>query len=546
MKTVLAISAAMLAATPSAIGADMSLIGIGFICGAETAAAPAGGAASGVMLPGFGDVAFPVDTSSKEAEAWFNHGLRLYHAFAHDEAKAAFARAAAADPSCSLCASGVALSLGPTLNTGITPLETVEALKMAKRAGELAKPGDARAKGLAEALQLRYGADTPKEGREQAFGRALDVLVRADPKDNMLANLAAHALIIPARQDDYSGVPRAIEILEMVLARSPDDSAAIHYYIHATEFAGKAPLALPYANRLADLSPGAGHLVHMGTHTMMRVGHYEDVALNNARALKVDAESQVGLAQSGALSQRYYLHNYLFGLGGALMAGDGALAVKYADHAENTFPRAAPERSKILARARSLVALARFAPDRALAVPAGKDDPRMLAIYRHYARGEAFATKRDARRVRREAAAIAVLRAQGAKPTDLGGEMDVAAISEDVLLGRAAMIARKPNEAVGHFERAALAQEKAFPVPKNFDPPPWWYPVRRSLAAAYLKAGKPTEAAAAARASLAEWPHDALALRILAKADKAKAAEYRAEAQKSWRGDLAKVPLELT
>jgi predicted Zn-dependent protease len=108
------------------------------------------------------------------------------------------------------------------------------------------------------------------------------------------------------------------------------------------------------------------------------------------------------------------------------------------------------------------------------------------------------------------------------------------------------MIARKPSDAAGHFERAALAQEKAFPVPKNFDPPPWWYPVRRSLAAAYLKAGKPTEAAAAARASLAEWPHDALALRILAQADKAKAADYLAEAKKSYSGDLAKVPLDLT
>lgn len=70
--------------------------------------------------------------------------------------------------------------------------------------------------------------------------------------------------------------------------------------------------------------------------------------------------------------------------------------------------------------------------------------------------------------------------------------------------------------------------------------------MRRSLAAAYLKAGKPAEAAAAARASLAEWPHDALALRILAQADKPRGAEYRAEAGKSWQGDLAKVPLDLT
>jgi len=545
MKLVLALSTAMLAATPSALGGDASFVGIGYICGAEQASPATTGAATGVMLSGFGDATFAVD-GNPEAAAWFNQGLRLYHAFSHDEAKAAFARAWAADPTCSLCASGVALSLGPTLNTGITPLETVEALKMAKRAAELAKPDDVRAKGLAEALQLRYGPEAPKEGREQAFGHALDAMVRADPKDDMLANLAAHVLIIPARQDDYSGVPRAIEIIEMVLARSPNDSAAIHYYIHATEFAGKAALALPYADRLADLSPGAGHLVHMGTHTMMRVGHYEDVALNNARALKVDAQTQVGMAQSGAVAQRYYLHNYLFGLSGALMAGDGPLALKYAEHAETTFPKAAPERSRVLSRARSLVALARFDPDRALAVGGGKDEPRMMAIYRHYARGEALATKRDATGVQREAQAIAALRAEGPKPADLGGEVDVATIAEDVLRGRAAMIARQPGEAVAHFERAALAQEKAFPVPKNFDPPPWWYPVRRSLAAAYLKAGKPTEAAAAARASLAEWPHDGLALRILAQADKAKAAEYRAEARKSWKGDLAKVPLDLT
>lgn len=258
MKLVLALSTAMLAGTPSAIGGDVSLLGIGFICGAETAPTPTGGAASGVMLPGFGAATFAVDTESREAAAWFNHGLRLYHAFAHDEAKAAFARAAAADPSCSLCASGVALSLGPTLNTGITPLETIEALKMAKRAGELAKPGDVRAKGLAEALQLRYGPETPPQGREQAFGQALDALFRAAPGDDMLANLTAHVLIIPARQDDYSGLPRAIEILETVLARSPDDSAAIHYYIHATEFAGKAgwPCPMPSGWPTCRRAPG--------------------------------------------------------------------------------------------------------------------------------------------------------------------------------------------------------------------------------------------------------------------------------------------------
>lgn len=549
MKLAISLAAALFAAAPTAVapGMNSSLMGIGFICGAEDAPPSTVGAATGVMLPGMGNGTYRIDTANPAAEAWFNHALRLYHAFAHDEAKAAFARAAELDPNCSLCASGVALSLGPTLNTGITPAETITAREAARRALSLAKPDDARAKGLATALLARYAETPPPSGgREKAFGRDLDELYKANPADMMVAGLAAHALIIPARQDDFSGVERSIAIIEAVLKANPDDTAAIHYYIHATEFAQRAPLALPYAERLADLAPGSGHLVHMGTHTMMRVGHYEDVALANARALKVDAESQSTLPTSGSLAQRYYLHNYLFGLSGALMAGDGALALRYADHAEKGFTSATLARNRTLSRARSLVALARFAPARALAVPEGKDDARMLRIYRHYARGEAFAAGRNAAGVRREAEAIKAVMARGADASDLGGEADVAAVAEGVLRGRAAMVAGNADEAIRHFTAAAQAQEKAFPVPKNFDPPPWWYPVRRSLAAAHLKAGRPADAAREAKASLVEWPHDGLALQILQKAEAAQAARWRAEARKAYVGDVAKVPLELT
>ena len=52
------------------------------------------------------------------------------------------------------------------------------------------------------------------------------------------------------------------------------------------------------------------------------------------------------------------------------------------------------------------------------------------------------------------------------------------------------------REAQRHRPRAArllvaATQEAAVPVFKNFDPPPWWYPVRRSVAAAQLQAGNP-------------------------------------------------------
>ncbi|HET6972114.1 MAG TPA: hypothetical protein VFH92_13385, partial [Phenylobacterium sp.] len=93
--------------------------------------------------------------------------------------------------------------------------------------------------------------------------------------------------------------------------------------------------------------------------------------------------------------------------------------------------------------------------------------------------------------------------------------------------------------------------EKAFPVFDHFDPPPWWYPVRRSLAAAHLKAGRFAEAQAEAQRTLKDWPRDALTLRVLAEAEAGQgraqaAAGHLAQARRDWRGDLSKAPLDLT
>ena len=360
MKFVLSLGAAMVLASPSALGTNPTEIGIGSICGAEAALA-AGVTPKPVILPGVGTSVFTADTANAEAQAWFTYGIQAYHGFLHSETKAALAKAAALDPTCATCAWGEAYSLGSTLNTQATPEDTARALAIAERAATLVKPGDERTAALIAALKVRYQPTAPAEGREQAFGKAMDAIARRYPDDDAIAAVTAHALIIPARQEDYSGVPRAIEILEAVLARKPDEAGAIHYYIHATEFAGHAPLALPYAKRLGGLAPGAGHMVHMGTHTLMRVGLYQDVALANARALRVDAETGVS-STVNPTGPRYYLHNYMFGLAGAMMAGDRGLALKYADHAAQGFPMSATVDRGVTAQAHSDSRIEALAP----------------------------------------------------------------------------------------------------------------------------------------------------------------------------------------
>src|SRR5689334_22716319 len=160
-----AIAAACVLAVPSAMGADATQLGVGYICGAEQISHSPGVAAAAVMLGGVGNGVSQADTANREAEAWFTEGLNLYHAFNHNEARDAFAKAAALDRGCALCEWGVALGLGGTLNYGVTADETAEALAHAERAAKLVKPGDARAKALIEALIVRYG----KDGGEKAF-----------------------------------------------------------------------------------------------------------------------------------------------------------------------------------------------------------------------------------------------------------------------------------------------------------------------------------------------------------------------------------------
>jgi tetratricopeptide (TPR) repeat protein len=152
--------------------------------------------------------------------------------------------------------------------------------------------------------------------------------------------------------------------------------------------------------------------------------------------------------------------------------------------------------------------------------------------------------------VQREADAVAALGVEASAATE-NGNVQIASIAGKVLAGRAAMLQGEPARAAGLYAEAAATQEKAFPVLKNFDPPPWWYPVRRSTAAAWLKAGRYADAEREAKASLADWPQDALALRVLSQAEqklgRSKASkDHLAEARRAWRGDLREVPINLT
>ncbi|RYZ00428.1 MAG: hypothetical protein EON61_17605 [Alphaproteobacteria bacterium] len=538
-----------------------ALVALNALCSAE--AQGLGEAKPDLKLAGgMGTGGFKVDTTNAEAQQWFNYGLALSHAFYHQDAKAAMKRAVELDPSCSMCAWGYAWALGPTLNYGIKDDERKVALAEAQRAKTLAKPGDTKALRLAEAMVARYAEPPPaapatagaKAGEagvvaegadtEPAFADALAKIAEDFPAEVELSVLAAHSLMMAASEEKPADLKRALVVLEKVLKDHPDDTGAIHYYIHATEFDGRAEDALSYAKRLGGLAPMASHLVHMPAHTFFRAGLYQDAAVVNAKAIAVDTAWVAGGGDprppmlAGFKMPMYYSHNFAFGLAGAMMSGDGELALRYAEHVKTVYPDTG-DKQRFDPTPRTYVALARYAPDLMLALPLSSRTDNEFGVYRAYGRGEALLQKGDAAGARTE---LGKLRKISGKDKDPEGGVALA-----VLEGRLAMAEGNTRAATKAFKKGAELQEKEFG--DWMDPPTWWYPVRRSLAAANLKAGDFAKAEGEAVASLKSWKHDALALWVLGKAQigQGKLAEGEAslaEARKLWRGDFSSITVE--
>lgn len=527
---------------------DFGLLAIHSLCaapadggGGEPAIAPAT-----KVLAGYGAGGFRIHTADPRAQAFFDNGMQLGHAFAHKDSIAAFKEARRLDPDCAMCVWGEAWARGPTINYTIDAKAQAELAALAARAWELSRNGSETERGLIAALKLRYAHGGGGGIGDYAYADAMDKLARAHPQDSEVAILAADAWMIPASQkNNQQNLPRAMELIQGVLAREPDNSAAIHFYIHVTEMSGVGARALPYAEKLQGLAPQASHLVHMPSHTFFWVGEYQKAVTSNLDAAVLDEADARRAGEASGWNRFYYGHNVQFGMGGALMSGDAASGLKLAQATLSRDPKGPGNPAFAqMGRSTALFVQGRFEDPARLMASAEPEQPLVRAMWR-YARGEAAARTGDPRAVRAEADRIAVsdadLKPFGEFRAQVKSMVEVARL---VLQGRAAMLENRPLAAAPLFRKAAEIQEKAFVT--FTDPPVWWYPPRRSLAAAELAAGQADNAAQEAREVLKHWPRDPMSLEVLAEAERklgkgADADRDLALARKGWRGDPAAV-----
>ena len=481
------------------------------------------------LFEGMSDYSYPISSEEPYVQRYFDQGMVLAFAFNHAESVRSFRAAQTLDPNCAICFWGEALATGPNINVTskgkviMSPEERVAAFAAIQKAISLKQSASIKEKALIEALSSRYNGDTetPREPLDLAWAEAMERVANAYPDDATVASIYSEALMntMPWNywSDDLTAKPetqRVIDALEGALEKAPDHPLALHLYIHAMEASSTPDRAEAAADRLANLVPGAGHLVHMPAHIYFRIGRYNDAVLANVRAADVDEAYIEACNAQGFYPALYYPHNIHFLWSAATMQGQKALSIQSARRVVDNVRVEQVQQFPTIEFFRTvpLLSLVRFGEwDAILAEPAPHADLKFSQAIWHYARGVAQAAQGDYVAAEQSASNLAELK--GDVKVSFLDKMDypgstLLSIAEYLLAGEIAFRSGRFDDAIPHFEQAVAAQET---LPYT-EPPFWYYPTRQSLGAALLNAGQFEEAEAVYRRDLADHPHNGWAL----------------------------------
>ena len=509
------------------------------------------------LFDGLGDFHRRATTSSSEAQRYFDQGMRLVWAFNHDEATRSFAKAAELDPRCAACFWGVALTLGPNYNMPMMSGERARvgwaALASAQAMAKRASPVE---RALIAALARRYTGSVAIDPSNSAaplsaYVTAMRDVAKRFPADGDVQTLLAEALMNTnpwklwnADGTPGPGTPEIVALLRSTLAKYPLHPGANHYLIHALEASPRPGDAVAAAEALKGMMPAAGHLEHMPSHIMQRVGRYDEAAEANRKGAAADL-AYLRLTAPPDYYPMYLVHNFQFLAFAAAMDGRAAETIAAARDARRAMPDtmlvAMPGLDWSLGYLyEGLLRFGRW--DEMLAESA--PDPQLIGLTLSYLQSRAVALAATGKVSEAEAAAaaadaviagVAVTATQGmnaARPLYSIGQLKARA--------RIAAAKGRSDETIALLQQAVGIEDGlAYNEPEDT-----FFPVRHLLGTELLKAGRASEAEAVFRADLVRHPANGWALHglagALAKQGKAdEAASAAAELSKVWsRSDV--------
>lgn len=499
---------------------------------------------------------YPVSTPSPAAYDAFNRGLSLAFAFNYGGAEKAFRQAAALDPNCAMAWWGVALVNGPHINfPAVPPDRAAKAWEAITNAQALADHATEKERALIAAQAKRYAENQPEDRRplDEAYAAAMRDVANTYPDCAHVQTLFAESLMDLRPWDLWTDdgrpqpeTPEIIATLERAMALDPWHVGANHLYIHTIEASHHPDRAEDAADRLRATQPilvtGSSHLIHMPSHIYARVGRWDDVASANGNAMVVDASYRKDNPRPGFFAL-YMMHNTHFYAYAAMMQGRRDDALRAAHDMVGSVPEDflqdfAPVADGFMIFVPEV--MMRFGMwEDILAYPEPAENlPYSRAMWRFTRAVALTALKRlDEAEQEREAFRAAAAKVPEEWAFGNNNAHDLLAVATNMLDGE--MAAQYED-----FDASVASLHKAIEVEDTLrydEPPDWIQPVRHTLGAVLLRAGRYAEAESVYREDLATYPGNGWSLYGLARALRlqqkdAEATEVEAKFANAWSG----------
>jgi tetratricopeptide (TPR) repeat protein len=468
----------------------------------------------------------PVTTSNEAAQKAFDQGLNWSFSFNHGDAEKAFREAAKLDDGLAMAWWGVSLVNGPHINNPavdeVHAKVAWEALAEARKRRDKASPVE---QALIDALGERYTWPQPADRAplDQAYAKAMADVFKRFPQDADVATLYAEALMDTRPWDQWTkdgqpqpGTKEVLDALATARRLSPDHPGALHLTIHALEASPRPQDAADAADRLRNLVPDAGHMVHMPSHIDVRLGQWQKGAEANLRAMAAD-ERYNARKQDPGFWGFYMAHNAHFLGYTAMMEGRRDVALATMKGVVGMFPPEFVKENALFVDSfmtSHLEALKRFGLwEDVLATDVPVPGLPVSTPYKHFARAVALSALDRVAEAEKEAAAFKAALPSVPKEAVWGSNTAAGVLAVGVPYVEGEIAFRKGDfkTAIAKLEEA-VAMEDAL---KYDEPPAWTVPSRHALGAVLLAAGRHADAEKVYLADLVKYPENGWALKGL-------------------------------